>query len=80
MEECVACKHCNGTGDCTKGEVIGIKCSCEYCLEKANLKSANPFLIVSCARCEGKGFLFLNDHKSQEGRNRTNKSKRRWSR
>lgn len=64
------CQHCakegvsKGTGECRKGKLLDIDCSCEFCVQKSGIKSNNPFLIVPCAYCGGKGF-FMVDTKPQ---------------
>ncbi|MFA5230679.1 MAG: zinc-ribbon domain-containing protein [Candidatus Paceibacterota bacterium] len=50
------CKHCDGSGECLKGKTLEIKHSCEYCINKAGIKTNNPFPIIPCGYCEGRGF------------------------
>ncbi|MFH1233292.1 MAG: hypothetical protein V1649_01415 [Patescibacteria group bacterium] len=76
------CKHCNGTGECEKREIVGIKHSCEFCVQKAGIKSDNPFLLVPCGYCGGKGFYPIEGRKGgqqKEGGEKriNNKYKRR---
>lgn len=50
------CKHCNGTGECTKEKTVKVRHSCEYCVSKSGIKTDNPFSIVPCGYCDGRGF------------------------
>ena len=47
------CKHCDGTGECSKGE-DGF--SCEYCIRKNMLVLDVYVPHVPCIYCDGKGF------------------------
>jgi hypothetical protein len=51
------CPHCGKTGECRKGNTHGVTHSCAYCVQKSGVKiTGNPFPIVPCAYCEGRGF------------------------
>jgi len=51
----IDCTHCGATGECKKGKTLEKIHSCEYCISKSDFKSNNPFQVVPCAYCGGKG-------------------------
>lgn len=50
------CKHCEGKGECRKGNTLGIIHSCEFCISKSGMRTDNLFPRVPCGYCEGRGF------------------------
>ena len=57
------CKHCEGSGECTKGKTEGKKInkthSCEFCIKKTGVKMDSLFPVVPCGYCEGRGVLTI---------------------
>ena len=62
------CKHCKGTGECGKEDiVIGGKTheySCSYCFKKAGVN--DRFSKAPCGHCEGKGFYPVESGRKDE--------------
>lgn len=70
------CKHCKGTGECTKGKIIKVRHSCEYCVSKSGIKTDNPFLTVPCGYCEGRGYHVIDLKKGKTWEKNKGKEKR----
>lgn len=51
------CRHCNGTGVCTKGynDGFGAKYSCSTCIRLDNPEKTSSMIQVSCSVCKGTG-------------------------